>query len=482
MKEKSLKKNAFYSVLKVFLSLVFPLITFPYASRILLPEGIGKVNFANSIVSYFVMLASLGIGTYAVREAVKVRDDKNALTKLFKEIFTINFVFCILSYILFFLTIFFVPNLEPYRALLLICSINIIFSIDWIYSANEEFKYLTVRSFIVQLLSVLYLFLFVHTKEDILKYALFGVLINLGNNVVNYVLVFRYIDIKQKPKLNLKQHIKPVFIFFGITVVTNIYTLFDTTMIGFLSTNEEVGYYTASTKLGHMVLSMLAALTSVLLPRLTQYIQDNNQDSFNELIKKTVNILLLLSVPITFGIFLLSKPLIILLSGSQYLPSVASMKIISPIIIFISFGNLIGGQILPSIGKEKIAFYSYIAGAVTNITTNAFLIPKYGALGASIGTVCAEFIVTLIQTLYIHKMIFNKDYIITLIESITSSIFMGAIIIFLNSHISNIILQLLLSFTSGIVVYSLALLLFRNKYFLFYCNKGISFIKGKLKI
>lgn len=479
MKQKSLKKNAFYSVLKVFLSLVFPLITFPYASRILLPEGIGKVNFANSIVSYFCMFASLGIGTYAIREAVKVRDNKQALTKLFKEIITINFVFFILSYFLFLFTLFFIPKFESYRTLLLICSLNIIFPIDWIYSANEEFKYMTVRSFFVQLFAVLYLFIFVHTKEDLVYYALFGVLINLGNNMVNYVLVFRYIDIRQKAKLNLKQHLKPVFIFFGITVVTNIYTLFDTTMVGFLSTNEEVGYYTASTKLGHMVLSMLAALTSVLLPRLTQYIQENNKDSFNELIKKAVNILLLLSVPITCGIFILSKPLIFLLSGKQYLTSVASMRIISPIIIFISFGNLIGAQILPAIGKEKIAFSSYIVGAITNITINGFLIPKYGALGASIGTVCAEFIVILIQMLYVRKLIFNKDFIITFIESIISSIIMGALIILLNSYISNIILQLIFSFCIGVLLYSLCLFLFRNKYFLFYFNKGLNYIKIK---
>lgn len=479
MEQKSLKKNAFYSVLKVFLSLVFPLITFPYASRILLPEGIGKVNFANSIVSYFVLLASLGISTYAVREVVKVRDNKMALTKLFKEIFSLNIIFFVLSYILFVLVLIFVPKFSTNLSLFLICSINILFPIDWLFVANEEFKYLTVRSFIIQLLCLIYLFVFVHTKEDILHYALFGVLVNLLNNVINYFFLHKYIDIRYKTKLNLKQHLKPVFIFFGITVITNIYTLFDTTMIGFLSTNKEVGYYSASTKLGHMVLSMLTALTSVLLPRLTQYIQQNEKDSFNELIHKTINILLLLSIPITTGLIILSTPLIILLSGKQYLPSVPSMRIISPIIIFISFGNLIGGQILPAIGKEKIAFYSYIAGGATNITINAILIPKYGAIGASIGTVCAEFIVTFIQVLYIRKMFVFKNSFITLLESLFSSLIMGGIIYFLIHFINNIFLQLLISFASGLLIYSLCLLIFKNKYFLLYLSKALNYLKQK---
>lgn len=474
VEQKSLKKNAFFSVLKVFLSLVFPLITFPYASRILLPEGIGKVNFANSIVSYFVLIASLGIGSYATREAVKVRENKNNLTILFKEIVILNLIFCILSYILFFILIFFIPKFLEYKSLLLICSLNIIFSIDWIYTANEEFKYLTVRSFFIQLIGLIYLFIFVHTKEDIIHYAFFGVLINLGNNFVNYILVYKYVDFHYKAKINLKKHLKPVFIFFGINVVTNIYTLFDTTMIGFLSTNSEVGYYTASTKLGHMVLSMLTALTSVLLPRLTQYVQNEEKECLNELIQKSFNILILLAIPITFGIALLSKPLIILLSGQQYLPSVPSMRIISPIIFFISFGNLIGAQLLPAIGKEKIAFFSYITGAFSNISINLFLIPHYGAFGAAIGTVCSEFLVTFIQLLYVRKLIKSKELLLTFLQSLFATILMCISILFVLSNISNYLIQLLLSFFIGVFIYSLILFVLKNKYFLFYLKSFIT--------
>ena len=474
MEQKSLKKNAFYSVLKVFLSLVFPLITFPYASRILLPEGIGKVNFANSIVSYFILIASLGIGGYATREAVKVREDKQALTKLFKEIITINFTCCLIAYILFFIAVFTVPKFADYKDLLLVCSIKILFSvigIDWIYTANEEFKYITIRSFCIQLLSLVYLFVFVHTKDDIIHYAIFGLLTAVGSNIFNFFLVGKYVDIRYKTKLEFKKHLKAIIIFFGMTIVTSIYTMLDTTMLGFLSNDTQVGYYTASTKLGDMVLSMLTAITGVLLPRLTNYAKNDDKSSFMELVNKSSNIILLLSIPMTVGLILLSKPLILLLSGEMYLPAISSMIIISPIIILISFSSLLGVQLLPSIGKEKLVFYSYIAGALTNVTFNILFIPKLGAMGAAIGTVIAESTVCFIQICFSKKYILNKKLFITIGDSLLSSILMSAPLIIILKFITNLYLQLFLSFFIGLVVYSLFLFLLKNEYFIFYINK-----------
>lgn len=474
MQEKSLKKNAFYSVLKVFLSLVFPLITFPYASRLLLPEGIGKVNFANSIISYFIMIASLGIGGYATREAAKVRDDRKTLTKLFKEIISINFICCIVAYILFFIALCCIPKFSEYRTLLLVSSIKIIFSvlgIEWIFTANEEFKYITIRTFFIQLFSLVYLFAFVHTADDIVHYTIFGIITAVGCNLFNFFFVGKYIDLGYKTKLEIKKHLKAIIIFFGMTIVTSIYTMLDTGMLGFLSSDTEVGFYTASTKLGHMVLSMLTAITGILLPRLTNYAQKNDNSSFNELVKKSANILLLLSIPMTAGLIILARPLVLLLSGEQYLPAVISMQVISPILVIISFGSLAGVQILPAIGKEKISFYSYIAGAATNVILNSILIPKYGALGAAIGTIGAESVVTGVQLFFTRQFIISKDFFITLSESILAALFMIFVISIINSYIHTIIIQLVASFIAGLAIYSLTLTIFRNKYFLFYTKK-----------
>lgn len=480
MKEKSLKKNALYSVLKVFLSLVFPLITFPYASRILLPEGMGKVNFANSIIGYFLMLSNLGINVYAVREASKLRNDKKALTKFFKEMITINFVCCIISYLLLFCSISIIPKFHEYKYLLLLCSIKIIFSvigIEWIFTAFEDFKYITIRSFFVQLFSLAYFFIFVRTKEDILHYAFFGVLIAVGSNILNFFFLNNYVDLHYKTKLEIKKHFKSIFIFFGMTVVTSIYTMLDSSMLGFLSTSEEVGFYAVSTKLSHMLLGLITAITSVLLPRLTDYVQKNDRESFSTVINKSANIILLLSIPMTFGLITLSHPLTILLSGDNYLPAIPAMITISPILIIISFGSLTGTQLLPALGKEKYSFYSYIFGAITNVLMNFLLIPRFGALGAAIGTVCAELVVSTIQAVIVRSYIFNKSFFITLTESIAASAIMILLILLIKHFIGILYLQVIISFLSGLFIYGLILYLLRNQYFLFYLSKGINRVK-----
>lgn len=480
MAEKSLKKNAIFSFIKEFMNLAFPVITFPYASRILLPEGIGKVNFANSVVSYFIIIAGLGIGTYATREASKVRDNKTQLTKFSKEIFSINLISTAIAYILFFIAFIFIPKLNPYRTMLLICSTKILFTtlgMDWFYAALEDFKYITLRSVFFQAISLVFLFIFVKTKDDILWYTAFGIISSVGSNICNLFYCTKFIDLRQKLKLELKKHIKPIFTFFGMTLATSIYTMLDTTMLGFLSTNTEVGYYSAATKISHMVLSLITALTAVLLPRMSLYINNNDMDSFETLTNKTVSIITLLSIPITAGLFLLAKPITLLFSGNEYIPAIIPMQVMTPIVFIISIASITGTRMLPAMNKEKIALISYITGAISNIICNAIFIPLYGALGAAIGTLIAESIVTGIQVIYLHQYIFTKDNLISLFHSIIGTVIMGILIMIILKYINNIILQIIIASAGGMIFYALCLLLLKNKYF----NEYIKLFANKLR-
>lgn len=477
MKQSSLKANAFYSILKSFLSLAFPIITFPYASRILLPEGIGKVNFANSIISYFVILAGLGINGYACREASRIKDNPLALAKFTKEIFIINSISTIVSYIAFICVYIFVPKLTDYRTLLLICSIKIFFTtfgVDWIYNAFEEFKYKTIRSFCFQILALLFLFLFVHSKEDIIPYAIFGLISNVGSNVFNLIHSRKFINFKIKTTFELTKHLQPIFIFWGISLVTSIYSILDTSMLGFFSSNIQVGLYSAATKISHMTLSMLGAIGTVLLPRLSYLIKENKIDSFDSLVEKSLCIMTILSIPISTGLFLLAKPIILILSGSQYALAIIPMRIITPIVFFIAIGNILGTQLLPVLKKERIALLSYILGASTNIILNIIFIPQYGAIGAAIGTVCAEFIVVFSQAFYLKHYIIKKVIIINLFQTIIANLIMVTIIIFIEYYFENNILQIFLATFLGIFIYVFSLHILRNRFLLEYEHKIMS--------
>ena len=394
------------------MNLAFPVITFPYASRILAPEGIGKINFANSVVAFFVTLALLGTNSYATREAAKIRDDKYALSKFTKEILFINIFSTVFSYLFFFILVFTVKKFENYTVLLLICSIKIffmIFGMDWLYAATEEFQYITIRSIIFQIISIVFLFLFVRSPNDLYWYALFGILSAVGSNICNFIHSRLYVDLSIHCKLEVSKHLKYIFTFFGMTLVANVYAVLDTTMLGFLTNDTQVGYYSAATKIVKMIIGILTSLATVLLPRLSYCIEKQDKNVFSSLLEKSMSVFWLLSMPMTVGIFLLTTPLLSTFSGTQFLDAQIPMKIISPLVFIISTASLLGSP-LSAMRKEKISLVAVICGAITNVTLNFCLIPKYGVSGAAIGTVVAESIVTGVQFIYLKSYICNSNY------------------------------------------------------------------------
>ena len=470
-KEKSVKINALYSFMRAALKLIFPLITFPYASRILSPEGIGQVNFSNSIVSYFNLIALLGIETYAERESARIKDDKIALSKFVKEMLIINLISMLFAYSMFFITIFFVPKFQVYRTILLICSTKILFNvigINWFFYGIEEFKYTTIRSFFVQCAAIVFLFISVHSKEDVWLYAIYGVILSTGYDICNIIYARHFIDLRIKVKLEIKKHIKYIFTFFGMTLVTSIYEMLDTTMIGILTNDKQTGYYAAGIKINNIVLGLLSAVTAVILPRLSYYKGKGESEKFEKLKDSIIEIIILLSIPMTFGFIALSRPIILLVCGELYEPAIPIMQIISPVIFLISISNLTGAKLLPAMNKEKVSLASYIAGAIVNVTSNLIFIPRFNAIGAALGTILAESTVMLVQIIFLRKDFFHKSIIVNFLQSLTASSFMFVTIIFVRKIINGTILQCLTGFISGSLVYLLVLIIFKNKTILIY--------------
>ena len=465
-KEKSIIKNAFYSFFKSFISLLFPLITFPYASRILLPEGIGKVNYANSIVTYFIIIAELGIGKYATREASKIKNDKSLLSKFTKEMILLSLIATIFSYLLFLIALFLIPSFSTYRPLLFVLSGKIFFAcigIDWLYSSLEEFKYTSIRSIIFQFVSLAFLFIFVKSKDDYIQYAIFGMIGAIGTNVCNIIHSLKFIDYKTKTKIELKKHLKNILPFLGMTLIPGFYEILDSFMLGFLTNDTQCGLYSASIKINRMTVEVLTAICAVFLPRLSLYYKENSIEKFNSLVIKGYNFIFTLSLPMMIGLFMLSEPLVLLFCGPDFYDAIIPMKILSFVLIFISLSNLLGSQILPSINKEKFSMISFILAACTNIILNLIFIPKYGAIGAAIGTVFAEFICLFVQFIYLRKMFFNKLILINSFQTIFSSILMLAVLFILQNFVNNNLLLIILSVIVGITVYFTMMILLKNK-------------------
>lgn len=328
---------------------LFPLITFPYISRILLPTGTGKVSFATSVVSYFALFAQLGIPTYGIRACAKVRDDRKALERTVQELFLINLIMSILAYIVLFLAIAFVPRMRQEKALFLIVGLTILFNaigMEWLYKALEQYTYITVRSIIFKLIAVVAMFVLVHEQKDYVIYGGISILAASASNVFNFFHAHKYVSIKPVGSYNFRQHLKPIVIFFAMSCAATIYTNLDTVMLGFMTSDAEVGYYNAAVKIKSILVSVVTSLGVVLLPRASYYVEHKLMDEFYRITQKAINFVFLIAVPLTVYFILFAKEGIFFLSGSEYASSILPMQVIMLTVFFIGLTNIMGIQML----------------------------------------------------------------------------------------------------------------------------------------
>lgn len=449
-KEKSLKKNFCMNAILTMSQFIFPLITFPYVSRIVLAEGTGKVSFATSIISYFAMFAQLGIPTYGIRACAQVRNDKKKLSKTAQEIFIINIIMSILAYIVFFIALCNVPRLKDEKTLLIIVSATIFFNaigMEWLYKALEQYTYITIRSVIFKFIALIAMFLLIHQQSDYIIYGAISIFASSASNIFNFFNVHKYISLRPVGEYNFKQHLKAVSVFFALSCAATIYVNLDTVMLGFMKTNVDVGYYNAAVKIKTILVSIVTSLGTVLLPRASYYVEHGLKEDFYRITKKAINFVFLVATPLMLYFMFFAKEGIFFLSGNTYGGAIVPMQIIMPTLFFIGLTNIMGMQILVPLGKENIVLYSEIVGAVVDLAINYILIPKYASAGAAIGTLVAEIAVWIVQYIYLRKQIKdaykNVRYGILILALFLGSIaslwvkkvFSGSFIVLLNSAI-----------------------------------------------
>ena len=398
MKTKSIKLNLIMNIALTISTIIFPLITFPYVSRILLPVGTGKVSFAVSFVNYFSMIAQLGIPTYGIRACAAVRDNKIELSRTVHELLFINIVMNIISYFAMFVILFTVPRFYDDRVLYVIVSSTIVLTsigMEWLYKALEQYTYITIRSVVFKFIALVAMFLLIHRKSDYIVYGFLTIFAASASNVLNFINAHKYIDFKPIGKYDLRRHYKPVIVFFAMACATTIYTNLDNVMLGFMTDDIQVGYYNAAVRIKILLVAIVTSLGTVLLPRSSYYIEKGMVEEFKRITGKATNFVFLISLPFMIYCIIYAKECIFFLSGDAYTGSIIPMQIIMPTLLLIGLSNLFGIQILVPLGGERVLLYAEIAGAIVDVIINAILIPKFASAGAAIGTLVAEFVVTL---------------------------------------------------------------------------------------
>jgi O-antigen/teichoic acid export membrane protein len=382
------------------------MITFPYVARILGPEGIGKVNFSFTVASYFIMIAQVGIPVYGIKEISKVRENKKSLNKVFSELFTINTIMTVLIVIVYSIIFLFNGKMQAENVLFMVAGISIflsLFSIDWLYSGLEDYKFIAMRSIFVKIISIIMLFIMVHNRNDYIIYAIITVLTTVLTNVLNLFAARKKIKLTIKD-LDLGRHRKPIISLSLAGLIGSVYANLDIILLGSLVGDKFVGYYSTTRKITGIMVAIIGSLGTVLIPRLSYYLDKDMKAEYNQLAQKSLNFIYFLAFPAIIYIMFMSEDILHFFGGEEFIAASTSLRIISLQILATSLATFYGFQVLLPHNDEKSMVKSNIAGALVNLILNLILIKTFYHNATSITIVLSELTVALVQ------IILSKSY------------------------------------------------------------------------
>lgn len=409
---KSIKRNSAVYMIKTLMNVLFPLITFKYASNVIMASGIGAANVSSAIIGYVGLISSLGISAYAIAEGSKIRRDKDALSEFVSEVFTINLWSMACSYCVLATLLFAVSRLEPYRLLILIYSSTILFNaigIEWYFTIEERFGYITIRSIVFQAVSLVLLFILVRDKGDVPWYVTLTAISSAGSGILNFLYSRKSIQIGVSPFRKWKKHLKPILIIWAANVASLIYVNADTIIIGLMRGDAQVGYYSAAVKVIKAICIPIASISVVAGPQLAEAISELNQERINKISKQVIDFMSFFIFPCMVGLFLLGRQSILLISGEEFMPGLMSERILLIDILLSPLNGFIANQIMIPIKKEKKSMVAMILAALVNIILDVVLIRIIGINGAAIATVVSEMLVLLLCAPYVLETIDLKS-------------------------------------------------------------------------
>lgn len=482
MNEKniSVKKNLVYNVVYQMVTLLIPLITVPYISRVLGANGVGISSYTNSLAQYFVILGTIGISLYGNRQIAYVRDDKKKLSTTFWAITILKTVttgIALIIYIIIF------GRETSYKEVFLIQGINILvatFDISWLFMGLEDFKKTVLRNLLVRIFGVILIFTLVKNVNDVALY----VFINAGTALLGNLSMWPYLkNTVSKVNISLKDityHIKPALVLFVPQIAIQIYAVLDKSMLGMLSNTTQVGLYQQSQNIVKLVLGLVTSLGVVMLPRMSNIFASGDNAKLKEHLNRSLIGVSYITIPMAFGLASISESFVPWFFGKGFGEVKYLLMISVPILFFIALSNVLGVQYLLPINRNREFTISVTVGAVVNVILNLILIPKYDAFGSCVATVIAEFSVTLVQYIFIYKEIELKPLIKSISKYIIAGIIMMIIVILIGREMKPEIITTLIQCVIGVVIYFGILIVIKDE-----INKTIlEFIKkkiGKLK-
>ena len=481
MNKKSISRNYIYNLFYQILVIILPLVTTPYLSRTLGAESIGIYSYTLSIATYFVLFGSLGVAMYGQREIAYLQDDDKKRTVAFWEILFMRFITMFISLLIFGCTYARTGQYAIYYRILIIELVSQALDISWLFQGLEEFKKTVVRNSIVKVIFVIAIFIFIRSPKDLTKYILIATLANLIGNFSLWLYLKKFLIKVKFKELNIFKHIKPTIALFIPQIAVQIYTVLDRTMIGKIwGDKSEVGFYEQAQKIVKLLLTIVTSLGAVMVPRMASTYAKGDVEQFKKYLLRSFSFTFLLAFPVMAGIVLVSKEFVPVFFGSGYEKVALLISVISPIVFFIAMSNILGYQFLLPTKRQKEYTVSVTIGALINFILNMALIWKFGAVGASISTVIAEFSVSAVQVFFARHILKFSEILKCMKNNVIATVIMVIVTFGVNYLVGFTgIISVVEQVVVGVLTYGIVLLLLKDEFVFYVKDRAWNMIKSK---
>lgn len=420
----SIRKNFAYNLILTLSGYVFPLLTYPYVSRVLGVSNLGTCNFITSIINYYILFANLGITSYGIREIARYTENIEKRNKIFSNLFAINAITTFISLAILIVTTLIMPTLKVYKPFLAIGALQLIFNLfltNWFFQGISDFKYITYRSLAIKILYVFSVFLFIHDKGDTLLYFLLTVLVVVLNAIVNWIYGRKYRTLSFH-NLHIGSFIKPTVTFGFYLIVTSMYTSFNTIFLGFVTNTTEVGYFTTATKLYTIIMSVFSAFTAVMVPKVAKLLKEKNFNHLQHIANDTFILIVVFSIPIIMFCELNADSIILIISGRGYEGAITPFRIVILLLIIIGFEQIIIQQFLMASSSNKAVIFVGIVGVVIGLSVNIIFTPLFGSTGSALAWGLSELGVLCSGIVFAHRVLHLQFEVKMLTKKILQSL------------------------------------------------------------
>lgn len=475
MAKRKASVNYIYNMLYQVLTFLTPIITAPFLARTLGATNLGIYDYTYTIMNWFIIIGMVGISLYGNKEIARASatNDRTTLSKTFSQIFTLQMINVLISFVIYML-LFFFTNFE-YKEIFLVQGILIFanaFEISWFYAGMQDFKKVSIRNIIVKLISVLGIIILIRSKEDMMLYTAFFAVVSLVNSAILFKNIGDYIDYKMPPLKEIYQHLKGSIALFIPQIATTIYCVFSRTLIGILYEGiDEVAFYNYAYRFTTMVLYVVTAIGTVMLPRVVEIRSRGNEKEACDLTNKTLKVALFISIPLAIGFSCVAPFFIPWFLTEDFTRVGYTICLLSPIIIAISITNVLGLQYLIPFDKTKKYTISVFAGCAISLIFNLILIKPFGAYGAAVTAVITETTVLIVQYLFTRKDFNFSGILRKFFRYLIISLIMGSVTLSIGLWLGIGIITNIIQCICGVTLYILIMFIIKDDISIFLLDK-----------